>query len=100
MYKLHVISAWTMVIECKNPLWWHEEKEREWERGERERRGSMMVDNIHFIHECTWLLMQIKALIVLIVCMLSYFKYISTILHNFMLWYKNISIYVLLYIIE
>ena len=44
--------------------------------------------------------MQIKALIVLIVCMLSYFKYISIILHNFMLWSKNTSFYGLLYIIE
>ena len=32
--------------------------------------------------------------------MLSYFKYISIILHNFMLWSKNTSIYGLLYIIE
>ena len=44
--------------------------------------------------------MQIKALIVLIVCMLSYFKYISIILHNFMLWSKNTPIYGLLYVIE
>ena len=50
-------------------------------------------DNMLFIHEFTWSLMQIKALIVLIVCMLSYFKYISIILHNFMLWYKNTSFY-------
>ena len=46
-------------------------------------------DNMHFIHEFTWLLMQIKLLIVLIVCMLLYFKYISIILHNFMLWSKK-----------
>ena len=48
-------------------------------------------DNMHFIHEITWLLMQIKALIVLIICMLSYFKYTCIILHNFMLWSKNTS---------
>ena len=44
--------------------------------------------------------MQIKELIVPNVCMLSYFKYISIILHNFMKWSKNTSIYGLLYIIE
>ena len=31
-------------------------------------------DNMLFIHEFTKLLLQIKALIILIVCMLSYFK--------------------------
>ena len=43
------------------------------------------IDNMLFTHEFTLLLMQIKALFVLIVCMLSYFKYISIILYNFML---------------
>ena len=57
-------------------------------------------DNMLFIHEFTWLFMQIKALIVLIGCMLSYFKYISIILYNFMLWSKNTSIYGLVYIIK
>ena len=57
-------------------------------------------DNMLFINEFTWLFMQIKALIILIVCMLSYFKYISIILYNFMLWSKNTSIYGLLYIIK
>ena len=56
-------------------------------------------DNMLFIHKFT-LLMQIKALITPLVCMLSYFKYISIILHNFMLWSKNTSIYELLYIIK
>ena len=44
--------------------------------------------------------MQITALITPIVCMLSYFNYISIIDHNFMLWSKNTSIYELLYIIK
>ena len=44
--------------------------------------------------------MQIKAVIVLNVCMLSYFKYIFIILYNFMLWSKNTSIYGLLYLIK
>ena len=60
----------------------------------------MWHDSMHFIHKFTWLLMQIKALIIPIVCMLSYFKYTSIILHNFMLWSKNTSIYGLLDIIE
>ena len=60
----------------------------------------VLIDNMLFIHEFIWLLIQIKALIILIVYMLSYFKYISIILHNFMLWSKNTLIYGLLYIIE
>ena len=33
-------------------------------------------DNMLFMHEITWLLMQLKALIIPNICMLSYFKYI------------------------
>ena len=42
-------------------------------------------DTMHFIHEFTSLLMQIQALIVQFICMLSYFMYISIIVCNFML---------------
>ena len=37
--------------------------------------------------------MQVKALIIIFVSMLSYFKYIYIILHNFMLLSKNTSFY-------
>ena len=33
-------------------------------------------DNMQFMHEFTWLLMQFKTLIILFLCMLSYFEYI------------------------
>ena len=62
--------------------------------------GRGLIYNMLFIHEFTWLLMQIKALIIPNICMLSYFKYISIILYNFMLWSKNTSNYGLLYIIK
>ena len=61
---------------------------------------SPTVDNMLFIHEFTWLLMQLKALIIPNVCMLSYFKYISIILYHFILWSKITSIYGLLFIIK
>ena len=38
-----------------------------------------ILDNIQFIHEFTWLLMEIKALDAPFVCMLSYFNCISII---------------------
>ena len=40
-------------------------------------------DNMQFIHKFTCLLMQIKALNISLVCMFSYFEYISIILYNF-----------------
>ena len=43
------------------------------------------IDNMLFMHEITWILMQLKALIIPNICMLSYFKYISIILYHFML---------------
>ena len=43
------------------------------------------IDNMLFMHEITWLLMQFKALIIPNICMLSYFKYILIILYYFML---------------
>ena len=42
-------------------------------------------DNMLFMHVITWLLMQINALIITILCMLSSFKHISIILCKFML---------------
>ena len=46
----------------------------------------VLTDNMLFMHEITWLLIQLKALIILNICMLSYFKHISIILYYFMLW--------------
>ena len=43
-------------------------------------------DNMLFMHEITWLLMQLKELIIPNICMLSYFMYTSIILYYFMLW--------------
>ena len=42
-------------------------------------------DNMLFMHEITLLLMQFKVLLILNICMLSYFKYISIVLYHFML---------------
>ena len=47
--------------------------------------NKRMIDNMLFMHVITSLLMQINALIIINVCMLSSFKHISIILCKFML---------------
>ena len=49
------------------------------------KQTNLLADNMQFLHEFTGLLMQFKALNILFVCMLSYFKYVSVILCNFIL---------------
>ena len=45
--------------------------------------STLVIDNMQFIHEFTWSLVQIKAQIIPLLCMLSYFESISIISYIF-----------------